>query len=57
MYILIIAITLPKELDNIYELIINENGDITKDWEGNLNIDISNISENVNKLVFLARNM
>jgi len=39
-----------KELGFIYELVVNENGDLTKDWEGSLKVNIKNISENYNKL-------
>lgn len=34
-----------KELGTIYELIINQNGDVTKDWEGKLKVNYKNLNE------------
>ena len=34
-----------KELGTIYELVVNENAEVTKDWEGKLKVDYNNINE------------
>ena len=39
-----------KELGTIYELVYNENGILTKDWEGNLPINVNLIDKN-NKML------
>lgn len=39
-----------KELGTIYELIMNENAELTKDWEGKLKVDHTKINENVQKI-------
>lgn len=39
-----------KELGTIYELIMNENAELTKDWEGKLKVDSNKINENVQKI-------
>lgn len=38
-----------KELGTIYELIVNENGEVTKDWEGKMKVDYNNIYEKFNE--------
>lgn len=40
-----------KELGTIYELIVNENAEVTKDWEGKLKVNYNNISENYKRIV------
>jgi len=36
------------EMGTIYELIINENAEVTKDWEGKLKVNYNRINENYN---------
>lgn len=40
-----------KELGTIYELIVNENAEVTKDWEGKLKVNYNNISEHYERIV------
>lgn len=40
-----------KELGSIYELIVNENGDVTGDWDGKLKVDYNNINENKDEIL------
>lgn len=40
-----------KELGIIYELIINENAEVTKDWEGKLRVNYNKITENVDNIL------
>ena len=42
-----------KELGGtIYELIVNENGDVTKDWKGKLKVDYNRINESLIRGIF-----
>lgn len=40
-----------KELGIIYELVINENAEVTKDWKGKLKVDYKNINEAYEQIV------